>query len=95
MSQRELARAVGISIGSTHYVINAFIERGLISLGNFTAAEDKRRYAYVLTAKGVREKANITRKFLARKIQEYNALRLEIETLSKELDKGDLKDFKT
>jgi len=85
MSQRELAEAVGISVGGTHYVLNALIEKGLLKLGNFTAAEDKRRYAYVLTPKGIAEKAAITKRFLARKIEEYEALKSEIDELSQEV----------
>ena len=85
MSQRELAQAAGISVGGTHYVLNALIEKGLLKLGNFTAAEDKRRYAYVLTPRGASEKAAITKRFLARKIEEYEALKLEISELSKEV----------
>lgn len=86
MSQRELAEAVGVSVGGIHYVLNALIDRGLVKLGNFTAAEDKRRYAYVLTPKGVAQKAMLARAFLARKIEEYKALREEIEKLSAEVD---------
>jgi EPS-associated MarR family transcriptional regulator len=86
MSQRELADAVGISVGGTHYVLNALIKKGFVKLGNFTAAEDKRRYAYILTPAETKEKAAITKRFLARKVEEYKALREEIETLSEELD---------
>jgi EPS-associated MarR family transcriptional regulator len=85
MSQRELAEAVGVSVGGMHYVLNALIEKGLVKLGNFTAAEDKRRYAYVLTPKGVTEKIAITRRFLARKMEEYEALKEEIDSLQEEL----------
>lgn len=85
MSQRELAKAVGISVGGAHYVLNALIEKGLVKLGHFRAAEDKRRYAYILTPKGLAEKAAITRQFLARKIEEYEALRTEIDSLRDEL----------
>jgi EPS-associated MarR family transcriptional regulator len=84
MSQRELAAAVGVSVGGIHYVLNALIEKGLVKLGNFTAAEDKRRYAYILTPKGLSEKAEITRRFLARKIEEYEALKAEIEDVQGE-----------
>ena len=86
MSQRELAEAVGVSVGGIHYVLNALIEKGLVKLGNFTAAEDKRRYAYVLTPKGVVRKAALTRAFLVRKMAEYEALREEIEALTSELE---------
>ena len=85
MSQRELAEAVGVSVGGMHYVLNALIDKGLVKLGNFTAAEDKRRYAYVLTPKGIARKAALTRAFLVRKMEEYEAIREEIESLSSEL----------
>jgi EPS-associated MarR family transcriptional regulator len=86
MSQRDLAKAVGVSVGGIHYVLNALIDKGLVKLGNFTAAEDKRRYAYVLTPKGIARKAALTRAFLARKMEEYEALKEEIEALSSELE---------
>jgi EPS-associated MarR family transcriptional regulator len=89
MSQRELAVAVGVSVGGMHYVINALIDKGFVKLGNFTAAEDKRRYAYVLTPKGIARRAALTRAFLARKMEEYEALKEEIEVLSAELGDGD------
>lgn len=81
MSQRELAKAVGVSVGGMHYVLNALIDKGLVKLGNFTAAEDKRRYAYILTPRGIAEKADITKRFLERKMEEYQALHDEIENL--------------
>ena len=86
MSQRELAKAVGVSTGGIHYVLNALLDKGLIKLGNFTAAEDKRRYAYVLTAKGIAEKARLTRAFLDRKMAEYEALKAEIKAVRAEID---------
>ena len=86
MSQRELANAVGVSVGGMHYVLNALIDKGLVKLGNFTAAEDKRRYAYILTAKGIAEKAAVTKRFLKRKMKEYEVLKAEIEELRYEVD---------
>jgi EPS-associated MarR family transcriptional regulator len=88
MSQRNLAQAVGISLGSLHYCLTALVEKGLVVIGNFTAAEDKRRYAYVLTPKGLSERATLTRHFLKRKRAEYQALKVEIETLQEELELG-------
>ena len=86
MSQRELAAAVGVSVGGMHYVLNALIDKGLVKLGNFTSAEDKRRYAYVLTPKGIARKAALTQAFLVRKMKEYEALREEIKALTQEID---------
>ena len=85
MSQRDLATAVGISTGSTHYVLKALVDKGLVKLANFTASEDKRRYAYVLTPKGIATCEAMTRNFFARKLHEYEALKAEIDVLSKEL----------
>jgi EPS-associated MarR family transcriptional regulator len=86
MSQRALAEAVGISSGGAHYVLSALVGKGLVKLGNFSASEDKRRYAYILTPTGLAEKAAITKRFLARKIEEYEAVKAEIEELQDEID---------
>lgn len=85
LSQRDLAKAVGISNGSAHYLLTALVDKGLIKIGNFTAAQDKRRYAYILTPKGITEKAVITKRFLERKIREYDTLKAEISALQDEL----------
>ena len=85
LSQRELAKSVGLSVGGIHYVLNALKDKGLVKLGNFTAAEDKRRYAYILTPKGIGRKATLTRAFLVRKMEEYEALKEEIEALKAEM----------
>ena len=81
LSQREMAAAVGISVGGIHYVLSALIDKGLVKLGNFSAAEDKRRYAYILTPNGIAEKSAITKRFLVRKMAEYLALKEEIDAL--------------
>jgi EPS-associated MarR family transcriptional regulator len=94
VSQRDLASAVGVSTGGIHYVLNALVEKGLIKLRNFTAAEDKRRYAYVLTPKGIARKAVLTRRFLARKMAEYEALKAEIEKIGAELPPTELEVLK-
>ena len=86
LSQRDLADAVGISTGSAHYLISALVERGLVKLGNFSANADKRRYVYIVTRKGMAEKAEITGRFLSRKREEYQALKREISELESELD---------
>ena len=84
VSQREIAASVGISLGSAHYVLSALIETDLVKLANFQAGPDRSRCAYILTARGVVEKAAITRRFLARKVAAFEALRVEIEELRRE-----------
>lgn len=86
MSQRDIAAAVGISVGGVHYCLNALIEKGLVKLGNFSAAQDKRRYAYILTPKGLSEKTALTSRFLKRKMEEYEALKEEIDALQSEME---------
>ncbi|MBY5974861.1 MarR family EPS-associated transcriptional regulator [Ferrimonas balearica] len=88
MSQRDLARTVGISLGSVNFQLKALVDKGMIKLGNFSANPDKRRYAYILTPRGMAAKAALTRRFLARKRAEYDALRVEIEALQSEVDGG-------
>ena len=94
MSQRDLAKAVGVSVGGIHYVLNALLDKGLLKLGNFTAAEDKRRYAYVLTRKGIAAKADLTKRFLVRKMAEYELLKAEIDEVRDDLSDAEMAELK-
>jgi EPS-associated MarR family transcriptional regulator len=79
MSQRKLAKAVGLSTGGIHYVLNALLDKGLLKIENSTTTEDKRRYAYILTREGMASKANLTKRFLIRKMADYELLKAEID----------------
>jgi len=81
ISQRDLARELGISLGKTNFCLKALIEVGLLKASNFKNNKNKLAYMYLLTPKGIEEKANITLRFLEYKIQEYKTLRSEIEEL--------------
>jgi EPS-associated MarR family transcriptional regulator len=94
MSQRDLAKAVGVSTGGIHYVLNALLDKGMLKLGNFTAAEDKRRYAYVLTRKGIAAKADLTKRFLVRKMAEYELLKTEIDEVRGDLSDAEMAELK-
>jgi EPS-associated MarR family transcriptional regulator len=85
LSQRDLGERVGVSLGAVNYCLKALIERGLVKAGNFSASQNKLGYSYLLTPSGIAEKARLTSRFLARKKTEYDALRIEIETLSREV----------
>jgi EPS-associated MarR family transcriptional regulator len=80
-SQRELASALGISLGKANYCLNALMERGLVKARNFTNSHNKRAYMYYLTPHGLQEKARVTVRFFKQRMAEYEALREEIETL--------------
>ena len=86
MSQRDLAKALGISLGKTNYCIKALLEKGLIKMQNFRNNQNKLGYAYLLTPVGVDEKARITLRFLKFKVQEYERLRIEIDELYRETE---------
>jgi len=87
-SQRELARLLGVSLGKTNYCLRALIDRGLVKARNFTSSRNKAAYAYLLTPRGFEEKARVTRRFLALKQAEYEALRREIAELRREAGQG-------
>ena len=84
LSQRDLSEALGVSLGKTNYCIRALLDKGLIKMQNFRNSQNKLAYAYLLTPAGVVAKADLTTSFLKIKIQEYEALRQEIEDLRRE-----------
>jgi EPS-associated MarR family transcriptional regulator len=85
-SQRDLARRAGVSLGSLNYALRALIDKGWVKAGNFGRNPNKLGYAYLLTPHGLDAKAQLTRAFLARKLREYDSLRLEIQRLQAEID---------
>ena len=85
LTQRELSRELGLSLGKLHYCLNALIDKGWIKIVNFTQSNTKHRYLYLITPQGVYEKAQMTKEFMNRKIKEYEALRLEIDALKNEI----------
>lgn len=90
LSQRALAEELGVSLGSVNFQLKALVEKGLVKLGNFSANPDKRRYAYILTPKGIAAKTALTRRFLVRKRAEYEVLRAEIEALRNDLGEREI-----
>ena len=88
MSQRGLGRALGISLGKVNYCLQALIDKGLVKANNFRTSQNKQAYIYLLTRRGVAEKARATAHFLIRKVAEYEALEKEIEQLRSEVKKG-------
>ena len=79
-----MAQELGMSLGKANYLLRALLGKGFVKVRNFRNSSNKRAYAYLLTPEGVAAKADLTRHFLARKIEEYDALRLEIERLRSE-----------
>lgn len=88
LSQRELSRAVGLSLGKTHYVLHALLDRGMVKARNFQRSDRKLAYAYLLTPAGLREKVRLTHAFLLRKEAEFRQLETTIAELRAEVDPG-------
>ena len=89
LSQRQLAAELGVSLGGVNYALKAFVGRGFVKADNFRKSGNKVAYLYVLTPKGVAEKASLATAFLGRKLEEYEVLRQEIEALKGEVGSGD------
>ena len=84
-SQRQLAEALGVTVGKANYVLNSLLDRGLVKAQNFKKSNNKIGYVYVLTPHGLAEKASITARFLKRKLDEYDRLKAEIEEIRSKL----------
>ncbi|MES3006289.1 MAG: MarR family EPS-associated transcriptional regulator [Pseudomonadota bacterium] len=85
ISQRQLAEELGVSLGKVNYCLQALIEKGLIKAKNFSKSQNRRRYLYKLTPSGIENKAALTKRFLIRKMAEFETLREEIEEIQREL----------
>jgi EPS-associated MarR family transcriptional regulator len=92
VSQRALAKDLGVGLGTINFCFQALVEKGLLKMQNFSQSENKLRYAYLLTPAGVAAKSKLTAEFLKRKVAEYEALQAEIDVLKAELDFGECDD---
>lgn len=84
-SQRELASELGVSLGKVNYCLKALIDKGHVKAENFRNSSNKSAYLYVLTPRGIKARARITARYLQRKVEEYDALRNEIDELRAEV----------
>ncbi len=86
ISQREVARILGVSLGKSHYLLKALLDKGLVKMDNFRRHDNKLAYIYMLTPSGIAAKLSLTREFLEHKEKEYLALNGEIAQLRRELE---------
>lgn len=89
-TQRQLSNDLGVSLGKINYCLKSLIEKGFIKVNNFRNSSNKIQYSYLLTPKGVEEKARLTLDFIRIKTQEYDTLKQEIESLKQEAKNMDL-----
>jgi EPS-associated MarR family transcriptional regulator len=81
LSQRDVARHLGISLGKANYCLKAVIDKGWVKVANFKNSKNKVAYMYLLTPRGIEEKSRITAEFLQAKMQEYETLKQEIDQI--------------
>ena len=86
-TQRELSKEMGVSLGKVNYCINKLVEKGWVKLTNFSRNPNKVGYIYLLTPKGIEEKTRLTFAFLKMKIEEYEMLKEEINSLKLDTEK--------
>ena len=89
ISQRELAEKLGVSVGGLNYCLKALMDKGWVKMQNFQNSKNKFKYVYLLTPQGIAERVALTSRFLDRKMQEYEALKAEIESLRQDAGKQD------
>lgn len=86
MSQRDVARELGVSLGKANYCLRALTQKGLIKVRNLKNSKNRMAYVYLLTPRGIEEKAALTMRFLKIKMREFESLRAEIEQLQREAE---------
>jgi EPS-associated MarR family transcriptional regulator len=88
MSQRDVARELGISLGKVNYCLKLLVEKGWIKAINFKNSKNKAAYMYLMTPRGFEEKAGVTLRFLHRKVREYEDLRADIKRIRQEVTRN-------
>ncbi|HFD31158.1 MAG TPA: MarR family EPS-associated transcriptional regulator [Gammaproteobacteria bacterium] len=84
MSQRDIAENMGISLGKTNYCVKSLVKKGYIKAKNFYDNNNKKAYMYILTPRGIEEKARLTYSYLKIKMFEYEEIKKEINNLKLE-----------
>jgi EPS-associated MarR family transcriptional regulator len=87
MSQRAVARHLGISLGKVNYCLKALVRKGWIKAANFKNSHNKAAYMYLMTPRGLEQKASLTMEYLQIKMREYESLRTEIEQMRQEVER--------
>jgi len=87
VSQRDAARELGVSLGKLNYCLKALVGKGWVKATNFKNSRNKIAYMYLLTPRGIRAKGRVTLRFLQRKMEDYDALRIEIARIREEVSK--------
>jgi EPS-associated MarR family transcriptional regulator len=93
LTQRDMAKKMGISLGKVNYYLSELAKKGLIKIIHLKNGKKRGLYAYIITQKGMGERARLTVNFLKRKISEYEEIKKQINELTQEVEKEQLKDL--
>lgn len=88
ISQRDVARELGMSLGKVNYCVKSLAARGWIKATNFKNSKNKIAYSYLLTPRGIEGRARVAARFLQMKMREYDELRMEIEQIREETNRN-------
>jgi EPS-associated MarR family transcriptional regulator len=83
ITQRDLARELGVSLGKANYCIRGLIRKGWVKAISIKNAQQKSAYSYSLTRVGRQEKSRLTVRFVADKMREYEGLLVEIDEMQR------------
>ena len=92
LTQREMAKEMGISLGKVNYCLSELARKGFIKINRFKDSHNKSQYLYHLTPRGLEAKAGLTISFLKRKMLEYNEIKRQIKELAREAKEQGLVD---
>ncbi len=81
LTQRQIAKKLGVSLGKTNYLIKALLSKGILKINNFRRSDNKLGYLYVLTPKGLEIRRKLTTLYLQRKSEEFDKLKKEMERI--------------
>ena len=90
ITQRELAQKLGISLGGVNFCLKALVEIGHVKINNFQKNTNKSAYLYLLTPSGISKKTILATSFLKRKMNEYKALKMEIDLIKLKIKDSNL-----
>jgi EPS-associated MarR family transcriptional regulator len=89
LTQRQMAEAMGISLGKFNYCLKELVKKGFVKVDRFTSSDNKAAYIYLLTPRGIEEKGTVTARFLKRKMAEFNEIKDQIEKLKQEVSEAE------
>jgi EPS-associated MarR family transcriptional regulator len=83
ITQRDVARELGVSLGKANYCVQALIRKGWVRAVAVKNTQQKAAYSYTLTRVGRQQKSRLTLRFVANKMREYEGLLVEIDQMQR------------